>query len=61
MERCILRMLQDYLPSCVYLGKNIRKRGQHHLKHKSDILEEYAMEITAWGLAELYSRLSFGC
>lgn len=54
-------MLQDYLLSCVYLGKNVRKSEQHHLKDKSDILKEYAVEITAWGSAELYSRLSLSC
>lgn len=61
MERCILRMLQDHLPSCVYLEKSVRKCRQHHLKHKSGILEEYAMEVRAWDLAELYSRLSLSC
>lgn len=31
---------------CV-LRKKVRICGQHHLQHKSDILEEYAMEIAA--------------
>lgn len=44
----------------VSLGKNVRKCGQHHSKHKCDILEEYSMGTTALGLAELSSMLSLG-
>lgn len=60
MERYILRTLRDYLPSCVYLGKNVRKCEQRHLKHKSDILEEYAMEITAGGVGWAIFKAELG-